>query len=276
MARGKRTCRILKEIRRRIAEANDIEYITSECRYRGDCLGTCPKCEAEVRYLEEQLRARSLSGKAVAIAGISAGMLLMSGCGGQSGKGQEMSLNDSELTEAEAALLLFAPMGEVEAPADETDVLLGEIDASPVDDIAEKAEKTAGNITEKTADKVAETGTSTATEEKHDEIFGGAEPMPYFPGGEAELLRYIREHIIYPEEALKDSIEGRVVVRFVIDTLGHVRDITVARGKHPALDREAIRVVSTLPEFVPGRHNGKKVDTWYTLPVKFKLPEQQK
>lgn len=71
MARGKETCRILKEIRRQIAEANDIEFITSECRYKGDCLGTCPKCEAEVRYLEQQLRARSLAGKAVALAGIS-------------------------------------------------------------------------------------------------------------------------------------------------------------------------------------------------------------
>lgn len=70
MVRGKQTCKILKEIRRQIAEANDIEYVTSECRYKGDCLGTCPKCEAEVHYLEQQLRARSLAGKAVALAGI--------------------------------------------------------------------------------------------------------------------------------------------------------------------------------------------------------------
>ena len=75
MARGKQTCKILKEIRRQIAEANGIEFATSECRYRGDCLGTCPKCEAEVRYLEQQLRARSLAGKAVALAGISAASL---------------------------------------------------------------------------------------------------------------------------------------------------------------------------------------------------------
>ncbi len=77
MAWGKETCKILKEIRRQIAEANDIEFITSECKYKGDCLGTCPKCEAEVRYLEQQLRARRLAGKAVALAGISAGTLAM-------------------------------------------------------------------------------------------------------------------------------------------------------------------------------------------------------
>ena len=77
MARGKQTCKILKEIRRQIAEANGIEFATSECRYKGDCLGTCPKCEAEVRYLEQQLRVRSLAGKAVALTGISAASLAM-------------------------------------------------------------------------------------------------------------------------------------------------------------------------------------------------------
>ena len=77
MARGKQTCKILKEIRRQIAEVNGIEFVTSECRYKGDCLGTCPKCEAEVRYLEQQLRARSLAGKAIALAGISAASLAM-------------------------------------------------------------------------------------------------------------------------------------------------------------------------------------------------------
>lgn len=91
MARGKNTCRILKDIRRQIAEANDIEFVTSECRYQGDCLGTCPKCEAEVRYLEQQLRARSLAGKAVALAGISAGLIFMPSC---SSSASDSSNND--------------------------------------------------------------------------------------------------------------------------------------------------------------------------------------
>lgn len=77
MVRGKQTCKILKEIRRQIAESNDIEFVTSECRYKGDCLGTCPKCEAEVRYLEQQLRKRQLAGKLVNLAGISAGVIAM-------------------------------------------------------------------------------------------------------------------------------------------------------------------------------------------------------
>lgn len=75
MARGKQTCKILKEIRRQIADANGIEFATSESRYKGDCLGTCPKCESEVRYLEQQLRTRSLAGKAITLAGIYAGAI---------------------------------------------------------------------------------------------------------------------------------------------------------------------------------------------------------
>lgn len=78
MKRGKQTCRILKDIRRQIAEANDIEFITSECQYQGDCLGTCPKCESEVRYLEQQLERKRMAGKAIALFGISAGLVALS------------------------------------------------------------------------------------------------------------------------------------------------------------------------------------------------------
>ena len=78
---GKSKCKILKDIRKKIAEENDIEFITSECKYQGDCSGTCPKCEAEVRYLEEQLRMRQQSGKTVAVAGLAAAvMVTAAGC----------------------------------------------------------------------------------------------------------------------------------------------------------------------------------------------------
>ena len=67
---GKKKCKILKEIRRQIAEQNDIEYITSECQHKGECKGTCPKCEAEVRYLEKELEKRQKLGRSVAVVGI--------------------------------------------------------------------------------------------------------------------------------------------------------------------------------------------------------------
>lgn len=72
--KGKEKCKALKEIRRKIAEENDIAYAVSECTYQGECKGTCPKCEAELRYLERELELRKNLGKAVVVAGISAGI----------------------------------------------------------------------------------------------------------------------------------------------------------------------------------------------------------
>ena len=73
MAKGKQTCKILKEIRKQIAAENDIEFVTSECTHKGDCAGTCPKCEAEVRYLERELEKRQRLGKAAVFAGMTLG-----------------------------------------------------------------------------------------------------------------------------------------------------------------------------------------------------------
>ena len=79
--KGKERCRILKEIRREIAESNDIEFITADCQHKGDCLGTCPKCEAELRYLERELEKRQRLGKTIALAGLTASITLSSvGC----------------------------------------------------------------------------------------------------------------------------------------------------------------------------------------------------
>lgn len=78
---GKNKCKILKEIRRRIADENDIPYVTRECTHKGDCAGTCPRCEQELRYLEQQLAARRRLGKTVAVTALCAGLALTaSGC----------------------------------------------------------------------------------------------------------------------------------------------------------------------------------------------------
>ena len=74
MERGKQVCKILKDIRKQIAEENNIEFITSECQHKGDCAGTCPKCEAEVRYLESQLARRRAAGYPARLAGVSLGL----------------------------------------------------------------------------------------------------------------------------------------------------------------------------------------------------------
>jgi len=82
MERGKKVCEVLKGIRKKIAEANEIEYEPQECHHEGDCAGTCPACEAEVRFLEQEVSMRRKLGKAVAVVGISAGLAgLTSSCG---------------------------------------------------------------------------------------------------------------------------------------------------------------------------------------------------
>ena len=112
-------------------------------------------------------------------------------------------------------------------------------------------------------------------EEKHEpvkeEIFTAVEQMPQFPGGEGELLKYISTHIKYPTMAAENNIQGRVVVKFVVQKDGKVGEVVVLRGKDPDLDKEAVRVVKTLPDFIPGKMNGQAVSVWYTLPINFKL-----
>jgi TonB family protein len=108
--------------------------------------------------------------------------------------------------------------------------------------------------------------------EKSDEVpFVQVEEMPMFPGGDAALLRYIGENTTYPENAKKNNIAGRVVLRFCVTAKGNINKISVLKGIDPELDAEAIRVVSTLPAFKPGRQDGKDVPVWYMVPITFTL-----
>lgn len=96
--------------------------------------------------------------------------------------------------------------------------------------------------------------------------------MPNYPGGEAELLRFLAENTIYPEEALAKNIQGKVIVRFIVNTEGNAESITVIKGVDPLLDAEAKRVVSVLSGFEPGMQNGQPVPVWYMVPINFVLP----
>jgi TonB family protein len=103
------------------------------------------------------------------------------------------------------------------------------------------------------------------------EPFVVVEEMPIFPGGDAALLKYIGENTNYPDKAKEQNIQGRVIVRFCITSEGDVNQISILKGADPELDREAIRVVRTLPRFVPGRQGGKAVPVWYMVPITFTL-----
>ena len=108
-------------------------------------------------------------------------------------------------------------------------------------------------------------------EPEKEEVFRAVEQMPRFPGGEAELMKYLSSHINYPTMAMENNVQGRVVVQFVVTKTGKIGEVKVVRSVDRDLDKEAVRVCKTLPDFIPGKMNGQAVNVWYTLPVSFKL-----
>ena len=107
--------------------------------------------------------------------------------------------------------------------------------------------------------------------EEENTVFEYVEQMPSFPGGEAALMQYLSKNIKYPPFAEENNIQGRVICTFVVERDGSVSDIRIARSVDPSLDKEAIRVVSGMPRWIPGRQNGQMVRVKYTLPVTFRL-----
>lgn len=256
MAKGKKTCKILKEIRRQIAEANDIEYVVDECQYKGDCLGTCPKCEAEVRYLEQQLHQRQLLGKAVVLAGVSVGMFTLSSC------------NKSNNTQGESALLwgdtciVETPIDsnvvkgiEIAAEEDTEQVCLGGI---KLDDSVKTVKKEKTDIPK-------------MLRQDSDEVYDVVDLMPSFPGGYGKMLTYIKENIRYPKDMEDSGIKDRVICQFIVNKDGSISDIEIVRSLGASMDKEAVRVISSMPKWYPGKHEGRIVRVKYTLPVVFSL-----
>lgn len=92
-----------------------------------------------------------------------------------------------------------------------------------------------------------------------------------FLGGDVELMKYLNEKIRYPQIAVENGIEGRSVVRFVVGKDGTISDVRVIKSSDPSLDKEAIRVVRSMPKWVPGKKNGQNVSAYFTLPVTFRL-----
>jgi protein TonB len=107
--------------------------------------------------------------------------------------------------------------------------------------------------------------------EPEPQIFVVVEEMPMFPGGDAALLKYLRENANYPEIAKENNIQGRVIVNFCVTPTGGVSKISILKSVDPELDAEAMRVVSTLPKFKPGKQGGKPVPVWYQAFINFKL-----
>ena len=256
MAKGKQTCKILKEIRKQIAEENDIKLVIEECTYQGDCLGTCPKCEAEVRYLERELEKRQRLGKAAIFAGMIIG---------------------TAITAASCGPLISPPNGMMEHPRDNivaTDTIRN--------DSAEKPVLLEGEIMAPVPDSLEEDGEVTEglvvpwrDESDEPEVYMIVDEMPEFPGGDKELYQFIADNVKYPAEAKEKGIRGIVYVNFIVELDGSVSDIKVLRGIGGGCDEEAVRVVKSMPKFKPGIQNGEAVRVSYTVPVIFRLEDKQ-
>lgn len=99
------------------------------------------------------------------------------------------------------------------------------------------------------------------------------EQKPEFPGGEQAMYKWLGDHISYPAQASEEGVQGRVVVEFDVSKTGAIENVRVVRGRHPALDKEAVRLVKSMPKWQPGRNNGQPVKVTYTLPISFKLQQ---
>lgn len=238
MEKGKRTCNVLKAVRLQIAKANEIKYEPHECHHEGPCAGTCPACEAEVKYLEQQLVMRRMLGKAVVLTGIAASMTSLTACGqNKVPKGCE---NDSTITELAGDVAVDGYMEEPEPEVEE--VVRGKMPA-PVDTIRPI------NNDEKV-------------------LTGVVEYQPQFPGGIKACEQFIKENLRYPDT--ESDVQGRVIVSFMVERDGSLSDIKVVRGLDPAFDEEALRVVKMMPKWSPGATDGKISVMRYTIPIIFK------
>lgn len=237
----KTVCKTLKEVRKRIADANDIPFETTECHYDGECAGTCPKCESEVRYLEKQLDIRRMMGKAVTVVGVGVGLAALSSC------------------------KLVRIFGGPTAGAPVYEPLEGII-TLPTDSVPQP-ETSCDSTAKAKAPKSMVVQTDTTQLLLGDIV----EEQPTFPGGQSALIQFIQDNTVYPKECVKDSIQGRVVASFIIECDGSITEAQIVRSLHPLLDAEALRIISIMPKWERHSEIGPVRRIKYTLPFSFKL-----
>lgn len=112
--------------------------------------------------------------------------------------------------------------------------------------------------------KTTQTRKDTATDDK---VYEVCEQMPIFEGGDAALLKYLRENLKYPDKTKDRGVQGRLVIGFIVEKDGSLTDVKVLRAVDIALDAEVLRVVKGMPKWIPGRHNGQRVRVRYLLPI---------
>ena len=147
---------------------------------------------------------------------------------------------------------------------------VNEISSAKVNDLATivKAEE-AKSVENSSGQMVLNTDSVSPVKEKL--IFQVVEEMPEYPGGMEECMKFLGKNVKYPVEAQENGIQGRVIVSFVVTDEGDIQDPVVVKGVDPLLDAEAVRVISMMPKWKPGKQRGKEVNVKYTLPIHFRL-----
>lgn len=123
------------------------------------------------------------------------------------------------------------------------------------------------------AQRVADEPVAAPKKEVENKVFDIVENMPEFPGGMAALNKFLSENVRYPVVAQENGVQGRVTIQFVVEKDGSVTDVKVAKGVDPSLDKEALRVVKSMPKWIPGKQNGAPVRVKYMVPVTFRLQQ---
>lgn len=271
---GKKVCAVLKQVRKQIADANGIPYEVTECQHQGNCKGTCPKCEAELRYIENQLSLRRAAGKAVSIVGLSLGVAAtFASCSAPQPAGPSQSsesvqpIPSSIQEEYEGEIILD---GDVCAPESEPVQ-----DPNPLDQciIEDNFELLAGGEDVEIDGMVTKEDYGPIEGEENDSeaCFTVVEEFPEFPGGTDSLMAFIKKNLRYPELLAESSILGRVTLSFVVEKDGSITDIQEMRSPSEYLTEEAIRVVQLMPKWKPGKQRGQAVRVKYMIPITFRL-----
>lgn len=277
MTRGKQTCKILKEIRRQIAQANDIDLVISECHFRGECRGTCPRCEAEVRYLEQQLEHRRMAGKAASVIGVSMSITSLLGAGGMASCQQNPASNSAEQfvsvkTDATPGLVLCDPIAaEIPEAADSANSSSIEKTAAKSNNPGKTQEiqtiELEGDVTLGIVDPA---DSFQGADSEFGDTYMFVDEMPKYTDG-TEIYDYIRSQTRQPEAAYEKAT-GRVVVSFIVKADGTTDDLQILQGVDPILDEEALRIIKSVSHWTPGRLRGKEVNVRITVPLDFTHP----
>lgn len=260
MNRGKRTCEILKEVRRTVARENNIPLTEHECTFEGECRGTCPYCEAEVRHLEKELQRRISLGKAVTVAGIAVSSFMIGGC----------QSSTSSQTQGEMEL----PVQTIESQVQETSINSPENSSNDGEPVVYDVHPGELVVTDEFSD---DESADWLEGELVDDDFNlpkrHVEVMPEFPGGLDSLYSFLQKELEYPKIAIDNGIQGTVLVEFVVEVDGHVSNAKTLISLSQECDKEAIRCVMSMPKWKPGYSNGKPERCYFNLPIRFTLSD---